>query len=103
MQNMQTGSFTRRREEIRIKKVSSSKMATQWLEWEAAERVVRIRHQMNDTEKHMRRIPVDGLHGPSQTVFQSKAADSMAITVTLTKESRFMKSGKDPWQSYQSY
>ena len=72
MQNMPTGAFTRRREETRFKRESSSNMATEWLEWKAAERGIHIRHQMNDTEKRIgeRRIPVDSLHGPSQTVFQ---------------------------------
>ena len=50
MQNMPTGSFTRRREETNFKKESSTKMATEWLEWKAEEMGVRIRHQMNDTE-----------------------------------------------------
>ncbi|KAL9973270.1 hypothetical protein ACROYT_G019700 [Oculina patagonica] len=72
MQNMPTGSFTRRREETGFKRESSSKMATQWLEWEAQDRGIYIRHQMNDKEKRVgeRRIPLDGFHAPSQTVFQ---------------------------------
>ena len=72
MQNMPTGSFTRRREETRFKKESSVKLATEWLEWEAQNRGIHIRHQINATEKRIgeRRLPVDGFHGPSQTVFQ---------------------------------
>ena len=72
MQNMPTGSFTRRREETNFKKESSTKMATEWLEWKAHEGGIFIRHQMNNTEKRIgeRKIPVDGFHGPSQTVFQ---------------------------------
>ena len=47
-------------------------MATEWLEWKAHEGGIYIRHQMNNTEKRIgeRKIPVDGFHGPSQTVFQ---------------------------------
>ena len=47
-------------------------MATEWLEWKAHEGGIFIRHQMNNTEKRIgeRRLPVDGFHGPSQTVFQ---------------------------------
>ena len=73
MQNMPKGSFTRRREETNFKKESSTKMATEWLEWKAHEGGIFIRHQMNNTEKRIgeRRLPVDGFHGPSQTVFQS--------------------------------
>jgi len=72
MQDMPTGAFTRRREETGFKKESSIKMATEWLEWEAEKRRITIRHQVNDTEKRIgeRRLPVDGFHGPSQTVFQ---------------------------------
>ncbi|CAH3132563.1 unnamed protein product [Porites lobata] len=72
MQNMPTGSFTRRREETNFKKESSTKMATEWLEWKAHEGGIFIRHQMNNTEKRIgeRRLPVDGFHGPSHTVFQ---------------------------------
>ena len=63
---------TRRREETGFKRESSSKMATEWLEWEAQNHGICIRHQMNDTEKRIgeRRLPVDGFHAPSQTVFQ---------------------------------
>ena len=72
MQNMPTGSFTRRREETGFKRESSSKMATEWLEWKTRKGGIHIRHQMNDTEKRIdeRRLPVDGIHSPSQTVFQ---------------------------------
>ena len=42
-------------------------MATEWLEWEAQNHRICIRHQMNDTEK---RIDERRLHAPSQTVFQ---------------------------------
>ena len=72
MQNMPTGSFTRRREDTGFKRESTSKMATEWLEWKAHEGGIHIRHQTNNTEKRIgeRRIPVDGFHSPSQTVFQ---------------------------------
>ena len=72
MQNMPAGSFTRRREETNFKKESSTNVATEWLEWKAHEGGIFIGHQMNNTEKRIgeRRLPVDGFHGPSQTVFQ---------------------------------
>ena len=44
MQNMPTGSFTRRREETGFKKESSVKLATEWLEWEAQNRGIHILH-----------------------------------------------------------
>ena len=72
MQDMPTGSFTRRREETGFKRESSSRIATEWLEWKAHDGGIFIHHQMNNTEKRIgeRKIPVDGFHGPSQTVFQ---------------------------------
>ena len=72
MQDMPTGSFTRRREETGFKRESSSRMATEWLEWKAHEGGIFRCHQMNNTEKRIgeRKTPVDGFHGPSQTVFQ---------------------------------
>ena len=72
MQEMPTGSFTRRRKENEFRAEQNVKMATQWLEWEAHSRNINIRHEMNDIEKRIgeKRLPVDGFHGPSQTVFQ---------------------------------
>ena len=72
MQDMPTGSFTRRRKENDFRAEHNVKMATKWLEWESRSRKINIRHEMNDTEKRIgeRRLPVDGFHGPSQTVFQ---------------------------------
>ena len=71
MQDMPTGSFIRRREETGFKKESSVRMATGWLEWEAKQRGIYIRHELNSTEKRIgeRRLPVDGFHGPTKTVF----------------------------------
>ena len=72
MQDMPTGSFMRPREETHFEKQSSSKMATEWLEWKVHKGTIFICHQMNNTEKRIgeRKIPVDGFHGPSQTVYQ---------------------------------
>ncbi|XP_031572492.1 uncharacterized protein LOC116306555 [Actinia tenebrosa] len=75
MADQPTGSFTRRREETGFQKESSVKMVSEWLEWEAETRGIPIRHQVNDVEKRIgaRKLPVDGFHGPSQTVFQFHA------------------------------
>lgn len=72
MQNMPTGTFTRRREETGFKRESSSKMATEWLEWEAERRKIHICHQMNDTEKRIgeRRLPRGWLSLPISDSFQ---------------------------------
>ena len=72
MQDMPTGSYSRRREETNFKRESSSRMADDWIQWEAKERGIRIRYQLNQTEKRIgdRQLPVDGFHKESQTVFQ---------------------------------
>ena len=71
MQPMPTEQYTRRLESDGFKKQWSGKMAIEWLEWEARQRDIQIRHEYN-TEKRIgsRRLPVDGFHAESQTVFQ---------------------------------
>jgi hypothetical protein len=72
MQDMPTGQYTRRLEGDNFKKQWSGKMAVEWLEWQAYQRGVKIRHQNNNTEKRIgaRRLPVDGFCSETQTVFQ---------------------------------
>ena len=72
MQEMPTGTFTRRKAENHFKPVSSRRMADEWLAWEAFNRRIPIRHRLNNTEKRIgdRRLPVDGFHSDSSTVFQ---------------------------------
>ena len=55
-----------------FKKQWSGNMTMEWLEWEAQQRDIQIRHEYNNTEKRIcsRRLPVDGFHAESQTVFQ---------------------------------
>ena len=62
MQNMPTGSYTRRLAEDDFKRKSSMRMAIEWLEWVAHKERIHIRHQLNNTEKCMgdRKLPVDG-------------------------------------------
>ncbi|KAK3736485.1 hypothetical protein QZH41_017404, partial [Actinostola sp. cb2023] len=71
MQEMPTGSYTRRRVETNFKPESSRRMADEWWAWEENERNIHIR-QLNNTEKRIgdRRLPVDGFHSESRTVFQ---------------------------------
>ena len=63
MQNMPTGSYTRRLAENEFKPKSSIKMAIEWLEWVAHQDRIHIRHQLNSTEKRIgdRKLPVDSL------------------------------------------
>ena len=72
MQNMPTGSFTRRLAENEFKPKGSMRMAIEWLEWAAHKERIYIRHQLNNTEKRIgtRRLPVDGFHAQTQTVYQ---------------------------------
>ena len=72
MQNMPTGSYTRRLAEQDFKPKGSIKMAIEWLEWVAYKERIRIRHQLNNTEKRIgdRKLPVDGFNPQTQTVYQ---------------------------------
>ncbi|CAH3118846.1 unnamed protein product [Porites lobata] len=72
MQNMPTGSYTRRLAENELKPKSSIKMAIEWLEWVAHQDRIHIRHQLNNTEKRIgdRKLPVDGFNVESQTVYR---------------------------------
>ena len=71
MQDMQTEQYTRRLESDRFKKQWSGKMAIEWLEWQAYQQQIKIRHQYN-TEKRIGpcRLPVDGFCSETQTVYQ---------------------------------
>ena len=72
MQNMPTGSYTRRLAENEFKPKSSVRMAIEWLEWVAHKERIHIRHQLNNTEKRIggRKLPVDGFNPERQTVYQ---------------------------------
>ena len=63
-------------------------MASEWLEWEAKQRGITIRHQLNDTEKRIgeRRLRVDGIHDQSRTVFQFQGMILPSVTHTNTSE-----------------
>ena len=72
MQNMPTGSYTRRLAENEFKPKGSIKMAIEWLEWVAHKERIHIRHQLNNVEKRVgdRKLPVDGFNPETQTVYQ---------------------------------
>ena len=72
MQDMPTGSYTRRLVEDNFKPKSSIKMAIEWVEWVAHKERIHIRHQLNNTEKRIgdRKLPVDGFNAQTQTVYQ---------------------------------
>ena len=88
MQDMPTGSFTRRREETGFKKESSSKMATEWLEWKAHEGGIFIRHQMNNTENALVKEKYQWMVFTvlRKQSFNSMVAFGTGITAILTKE-----------------
>ena len=99
MQDMPTGAFTRRREENGFKRKSSSKMATEWLEWKAHEEGIHIRHQMNNTEKTA--LAKEDFLWMVFTVllkqsFSSKVAGSTGMTVILPKEKKSTKKETGP-------
>ena len=72
MQNMPTGSYTRRLAENDFKLKGYIKMAIEWLERVAYKERIHIRHELNNTEKHIgdRKLPVDGFHAQTQIVYQ---------------------------------
>ena len=72
MQNMPTGSYTRRMAENEFKPKGSIRMAIEWLEWVAHEECIQIHHQLNNTVKRIghRKLPVDGFYLQTQTVYQ---------------------------------
>ncbi|CAB4013015.1 Hypothetical predicted protein [Paramuricea clavata] len=88
MQDMPTGQFPRRLEEDGFKKKWSGKMAIECLEWQAFSRQIETRHEYNNTEKRIgaRRLPVDGFHAESQTVF--KVVIGMVTITTSTADRR---------------
>ena len=65
-------SYTRRMAENEFKPKGSIRMAIEWLEWVAYKEGIYIRHQLNNTEKRIggRKLPVDGFHAQTQTVYQ---------------------------------
>ena len=72
MQDMLTGQYTRRLESDGFKKQWSGKKAIEWLEWQAYQQQIKIRHGYNNTEKRIgsRHLPVDGFCPKTQTVYQ---------------------------------
>ena len=72
MQDMPTGSYTRRLAENEFKPKSSIKMAIEWLEWVAHKELIHIHHELNNTEKRIgdRKLPEDRFNAETQTVYQ---------------------------------
>ena len=72
MQDMPTGSYKRHLADNEFKPKSPIKMAIEWLEWVAHKESIHIRHQLNNMEKRIggRKLPVDGFHAETQTVYQ---------------------------------
>ena len=72
IQDMPTGSYTRRMVKNEFKPKGSIRMAIKWLEWVAHKEGIYIRHQLNSAEKRIggRKLPVDGFNPERQTVYQ---------------------------------
>ena len=72
IQDMPTGSYTRRMVENEFKPKGSIRMAIEWLEWVARKERIHILHQLNNTEKRIgdHKLPEDGFHVQTQTVYQ---------------------------------
>ena len=95
MQDMPTGSYTRRLAENEFKPKSSVRMAIEWLEWVAHQDRIHIRHQLNNTEKRIgdRKLPVDGFNVESQTVYQFQGCYWHGHDCALNRGKEFKEKG----------
>ena len=98
MNNMPTGSYTRRLVENNFKQRGSIKMAIEWLEWVAYKERVHIRHQLNNTEKRIgdRKLPVDGFHAETQTVYQFQGCYWHGHNCALNRRKEFNEKRHKP-------
>ena len=98
MQNMPTGSYTRRMAENEFKPKGSIRMAIEWLEWVAHKEGIYIRHQLNNTEKRIggRKLPVDGFHVQTQTVYQFHGCYWHGHDCSLNRGKEFNDKRKKP-------
>ena len=98
MQNMPTGSYTRRLAENEFKPKGSIKMAIEWLEWVAHKERIHIRHQLNNVEKRVgdRRLPVDGFNPETQTVYQFHGCYWHGHDCALNRGKEFNEKRKKP-------
>ena len=98
MQNMPTGSYTRRMAENEFKPKGSIRMAVEWLEWVAHKEGIYIRHQLNNTEKRIggRKLPVDGFHAQTQTVYQFHGCYWHGHDCSLNRGKEFNDKRKKP-------
>ena len=98
MQNMPTGSYTRRLGENDFKPKGSIRMAIEWLEWVAYKERIHIRHQLNNTEKRIgdRKLPVDGFNAQTQTVYQFHGCFWHGCPCQLNKGKEYNEKRKKP-------
>ena len=98
MQNMPTGSYTRRLAENEFKPKSSVRMAIEWLEWVAHKEGIHIRHQLNNTEKRIggRKLPVDGFNAQTQTAYQFHGCYWHGHDCALNRGKEFNEKRKKP-------
>lgn len=97
--NMPTGSFTRRLAEDEFKPMGSMRMAIEWLEWVANQDRIHIRHQLNNTEKRVgdRKLPVDGFHAQTLTVYQFHGCFWYGHDCALNRGKEFNERRNKPW------
>ena len=98
MQNMPTGSYTRRLAENEFKPKGSIKMAIEWLEWVAHKERIHIRHQLNNVEKRVgdRKLPVDGFNPETRTVYQFHGCYWHGHDCALNRGKEFNEKRKKP-------
>ncbi|CAH3180046.1 unnamed protein product, partial [Porites lobata] len=98
MQDMPTGSYTRRLSDNEFKPKSSVRMAIEWLEWVAHKEGIHIRHQLNNTEKRIggRKLPVDGFNAQTQTAYQFHGCYWHGHDCALNRGKEFNEKRKKP-------
>lgn len=73
-------------------------MAIEWLEYVECKERIRIRHQLNNTEKRIgdHRLPVDGFNAQTQTVFQLHGCYWHGHDYALNRGKEFNEKRKKP-------
>ena len=104
MQDMPTGSYTRRLADNEFKPKSSIKLAIKWVEWVAYKERIYIRHQLNNTEKRIggRKLPWTDFTLRLKPCITFKDASGMATIALLTEEKSITTNDRNRWLNYET-
>ena len=98
IQDMPTGSSSRRLADNEFKPKRSVRLAIEWLEWVAHKEEIHIRHQLSNAEKRIggRKLPVDGFNAQTQTVYQFHGCYWHGHDCALNRGKEFNEKRKKP-------